>query len=246
MADFNDLVSLLDEVGPALLSADDSAGLSLLCSVARTAMGAAACSVSVLDEPAGELRYVASAGAGADEIVGTRLALGRGIAGFVASSGQGLSISDVRRDTRFAGDVAQATGYVPTAMLAVPISTGDRTMGVLSVLDASRADMSLAAGFASIAAATLHQATTAAALGKFIVGALATTPTPQNLPMLYEPLRIPPQERRPTWPNSPRCMPNSHVSEQEIARRPRASLPSSPRMLPARSSDLPCAGPADD
>lgn len=137
-------------------------------------MGAAACSVSVLDEPAGELRYVASAGAGADEIVGTRLALGRGIAGFVASSGQGLSISDVRRDTRFAGDVAQATGYVPTAMLAVPISTGDRTMGVLSVLDASRADMSLAAGFASIAAATLHQATTAAALGKFIVGALAT------------------------------------------------------------------------
>jgi signal transduction protein with GAF and PtsI domain len=173
MADLVELVSLLDELGPALLSTDDSAALAALCDVVRLATEAAACSVSVLDEPAGELRYVAAAGAGADQIVGTRLPLGRGIAGFVASSGQGLSVSDVGRDPRFARDVASSTGYVPSAMLAVPIRHGDDTLGVLSMLDAGRPDLTLASGFASLAAATLHRATTAATLGRVVAAALA-------------------------------------------------------------------------
>lgn len=168
-----ELVSLLDELGPALLSADDSAGLMALCEAARTATDAAACSVSVLDEQAGELHYVAAAGAGADQIVGTRLSLGQGIAGFVASSGQGISVSEVRHDPRFAQDVALSTGYVPTALLAVPIRHRDTTLGVLSLLDAARADLTLAAGLASLAAHTMHRATTTATLGRVVAVALA-------------------------------------------------------------------------
>ena len=106
MIDINELVALFDELGPALLSADDSAGLTAVCEAARVATDAVACSVSVLDEQAGELHYIAATGAGAEQIVGTRLPLGQGIAGFVASSGQGISVSEVRHDPRFAQDVA--------------------------------------------------------------------------------------------------------------------------------------------
>jgi signal transduction protein with GAF and PtsI domain len=173
MTEITELVSLLDEVGPALLSEDDGAGLTALCEIARLATDAAACSMSALDDRAGELRYIAASGAGADQIVGTRLPLGQGIAGFVASSGQGLSVSEVRRDPRFAQDVALSTGYVPTAMLAVPIRHRDDTLGVLSILDAGRPDLTLAAELASLAAQTMRRATTTATLGRVAAGALA-------------------------------------------------------------------------
>ncbi len=173
MSDFTELVALLDELGPALLSADDSAGLTTLCEVTHLSLSAAACSVAVIDESAGELSYLAAAGAGAAHIIGTRLALGRGLAGYVASSGQALSISDVTRDARFAADIAESTGYVPSALLVVPIAHADATLGVLSVLDAGRADMTLAAGFASLAASMLFRATTNAGLGHTVASTLA-------------------------------------------------------------------------
>jgi GAF domain-containing protein len=181
VTDIAELVSLLDELGPALLSVDDSAELTALCETGRVAADAAACSVSVLDEQAGELRYIAAAGAGADQIVGTRLPLGKGIAGFVASSGQGISVSEARQDPRFAEDIALSTGYVPTALLAVPIRHRDDTLGVLSLLDAGRPDLTLAAGLASLAAHTMRRATTTATLGRVVALALAAQADSANL-----------------------------------------------------------------
>jgi len=174
MDEFTDLVTLFDELGPALFSEDEVASLTALCDLARLSTVGAACSVSVLDEGIGELRYAAAAGAGADEIVGTRLSSGRGIAGFVAGSGQGISVSDVRRDVRFAQDVAETTGYVPTALMAVPIRSGDETLGVLTVLDPERADLTVAAGFADLAAHVLLRATNTATLGRAVAHALAS------------------------------------------------------------------------
>jgi GAF domain-containing protein len=173
VTDISELVSLFDELGPALFSADDIAVLTALCEAAQIAADAAACSVSVLDERAGDLRYIAAVGAGADQILGTRLPIGQGIAGFVASSGQGISVSEVRRDPRFAQDIALSTGYMPTALLAVPIRHRDDTLGVLSLLDAGRPDLTLAALHASLAAQTMRRATTTATLGRVVALALA-------------------------------------------------------------------------
>jgi len=108
--------------------------LNALCAAARTVTGAAAVSVAVVADEG--LRYVASDGAGADEIVGTVLTSGRGLASFVAASGQSLAIGRVTSDPRFAQDVAERTGYVPTAMLLIPVLDTDGDVGgVLSVLD---------------------------------------------------------------------------------------------------------------
>ena len=105
-----------------------------VCTASRAVMGAAAVSVAVVARNG--LEYVAADGAGATEIVGTVLTGGRGLASFVAATGQALVIGRVDADPRFARDVAEHTGYVPTAMLLVPILAADGEVGgVLSVLD---------------------------------------------------------------------------------------------------------------
>jgi len=53
----------------------------------------------------------------------------------VLANGQPLIVEDVERDPRFARDAAEATGYVPRAIMAVPLVAGGRALGVLSVLD---------------------------------------------------------------------------------------------------------------
>jgi signal transduction protein with GAF and PtsI domain len=108
--------------------------LTALCAAARAVTGAAAVSIAVTGE--NDLRYVAADGAGATEIVGTVLSGGRGLASFVAASGQAVALSRVATDPRFARDIAEGTGYVPEAMLLVPVLAADGDVaGVLSVLD---------------------------------------------------------------------------------------------------------------
>ena len=80
------------------------------------------------------------------------LPIERGLAGYVAVTGQLLAIDRPADDPRFAHDVAQRTGLIPTSMLLVPVSDerGD-VVGVLSVLDraVSSADaLGLATAFA--------------------------------------------------------------------------------------------------
>ena len=109
----------------------------LLEAIVRTAAGvfAAACaSLAVADEEGG-LRYVASWGAGADEIVGMRLPAGVGVAGAVHVSGDPQAVERCRQDPRFAESVARRTGYVPHTMLVLPLGRRDEHAGVLSILD---------------------------------------------------------------------------------------------------------------
>ena len=68
-------------------------------------------------------------------VVGMRLPIRRGLAGYVVASGQALAVSDVRRDQRFDVTAAESTGYVPTSILAVPVEGDDGPIGVLEVLD---------------------------------------------------------------------------------------------------------------
>ena len=118
---------------------DPSSGLASLCGVARWCYGAAAVSVAAVDDDG--LLYLAAAGAGSDAIVGTRLEPGKGIAGFVAATGQSLTVRDVTSDPRFAREVSEQTGYVPTEMQCVAVhgSDGD-VVAVMSFLDRAHDD----------------------------------------------------------------------------------------------------------
>lgn len=102
----------------------------------RSLFSAAACSVALVDDVGESLVFVAASGAGAAEIIGVSMPVGRGIAGWAASSGQSVAVRDVQRDPRFARDVAEPTGYLPEAIFAAPLVDPDgEVLGVMSVLD---------------------------------------------------------------------------------------------------------------
>lgn len=114
------------------------------------------------DEGSRELVFEAVAGEGAGTLVGRRIPASTGIAGWSLASEEPISIDDVVSHPRFARDVAEQTGYVPDKLTVYPLLYGERTLGVLSVLDAGAiphfglADMEVLAHFATHAALTLE------------------------------------------------------------------------------------------
>ena len=112
-----------------------SALLDAIVDAARHSFGAAACSITLLDETTDELVFAAVAGEGSDTIIGDRFPADVGIAGWVLTSQQPLAVHEVEADPRFAADVAARTGYVPKALMAAPLFRDDRALGVFSVLD---------------------------------------------------------------------------------------------------------------
>lgn len=176
------LAALVDDLEPLAVPTEWEGQLVALCSTARVVLGAAAVSVARIDQDGddGGLLYVAADGRGAEEIIGTRLPAGRGLAGFVVASGQSLAIDRVQDDPRFARDVAESTGYVPTSLLVVPIASGNgAVVGALSVLDrgesaASSADaLEVASSFAVQAALVLPRVDLFVRLGPLLVRAVA-------------------------------------------------------------------------
>jgi GAF domain-containing protein len=124
-------------VAAGVVGSEDSlrALLSAIVEVARSIFGAKASSILLLDEEAEELVFEAVVGEGEDELLGTRFPAGKGIAGWVLVTRTPLVIEDVKQDPRFASDVAEGTGYVPSGLMAAPLLHEERALGVLEVLD---------------------------------------------------------------------------------------------------------------
>jgi GAF domain-containing protein len=125
------------EIAAGLLPGDDlhRSLLRSIVDVARAIFRARAASVFLLDADADELVFEAVSGEGEESLVGRRFPSSTGIAGWVLVTGQSLVLDDVGADPRFATQAAESTGYVPKAIMAVPLVSGEQTLGVLEVLD---------------------------------------------------------------------------------------------------------------
>jgi GAF domain-containing protein len=150
-------------VAAGVFGADDSFRTLLQATVetARSIFRARASSVLLLDELTEELVFEAVAGEGAETLIGSRFPADTGVAGWVLVTRQPLVIEDLTKDTRFARDAAESTGYVPRGLMAVPLLEEDRALGVLEVLDRPEqsaftlAEMDLLGLFANQAAIAL-------------------------------------------------------------------------------------------
>lgn len=135
--------------------------LDSVVTTARAIFKAQAASIFLHDEETDELVFEAVAGQSSGELIGTRIPSSTGIAGWVLVTRQPLVLEDLRNDPRFARDVAERSGYVPSALMAVPLLHEERALGVLQVLDREQserfalADMELLGLFASQAAIAL-------------------------------------------------------------------------------------------
>ena len=109
--------------------------LQSIVEVARAIFAAQASSIFLFDHDSGELVFEAVSGAGEEFLIGRRFPADRGVAGWVLSSGEPMILDDLSASTAFAHDLAASTGYVPGAIMAVPLLHEESIGGVLEVLD---------------------------------------------------------------------------------------------------------------
>jgi GAF domain-containing protein len=143
--------------------------LHAIAETARETFAAGACSLALLEGD--ELVFHVAAGGG--DVIGTRVAVGEGIAGWVVASGQPIVIDDVTSDERFAGGVAEQTGYVPRSIMAMPLETDRDTLGVIEILDPQIDDLGLLELFARQAALAIESETVFRDLGRALFTAAA-------------------------------------------------------------------------
>ena len=182
-----ELGELATSLGPAVRPAGTDELLRSLTETARRLFGAAACSLALLSEDESELLYTIAAGEGADDVTGLRIPTSQGIAGWVVQAGQPIAISDLANDPRFSRELAEQTGYVPQTILAVPVETPQRMLGVISLLDrdarrpGAEQDMALLSLFADQAALALASVAGFNVLGRVLLAALADAASGNDL-----------------------------------------------------------------
>lgn len=172
------LFSLLQSIelaGRAILPSSHETLLQSIVEAAARIFGAAAASIALVNEEEQVLQFVAAYGAGERQVGGMRIPLDKGIAGCVALTGQPMAISDVQRDPNFYQEFARSTGYVPRSILAAPLISDDRVIGVMEVLDKIDApsfgleDMDLLGMFARQAALAISQSQQVSRIGAALV-----------------------------------------------------------------------------
>lgn len=92
-------------------------------------------SVLLLDRERNELVFEAAAGEAGRKLVGMRLKVGQGVAGWVARYGQSLIVPDVTTDPRFYSGVDRKTKFITKSILCVPMRSRDKITGVVEVVN---------------------------------------------------------------------------------------------------------------
>lgn len=102
---------------------------------ALTAVGASDGSLLLVDEETDELVFAVVHGAARESLTGFRLALGEGIAGWVAQNHKPVVLEDVRSDPRFSSRVDETFGFQTRSMASVPLLDDSRVLGVIEAVN---------------------------------------------------------------------------------------------------------------
>ncbi len=158
------LLVSIEASGQTVLGGSSDALLNSIVEAAAKIFGAASASILLVNEEEQVLEFKVACGRVEQNVIGSKFPLDKGIAGYVAMTGQPIATSHVTQDARFDRDFAASTGYVPESILATPLLSGDRIIGVMEVLDKINAssfgmqDMELLGMFARQAALAIDQA----------------------------------------------------------------------------------------
>jgi GAF domain-containing protein len=137
--------------------------LGQIMSSATELTGAETSSLLLLDEEAGELTVEVATGAPGQAVAREHVPAGQGIAGWVVEHGEPLVVDDPKSDSRFYGGIDEKTGFETKSILAVPMTTKERTIGVIEVINKLAGgfddrDVKVATALASQAAVALENA----------------------------------------------------------------------------------------
>jgi GAF domain-containing protein len=100
---------------------------------AKAACGAESGAVILAER--GYLRFVAATGPHATRLLGTRLPLGTGVAGFAIERKRTIVLADAHTDPRHCAEVDALTGYVTREIAVVPLVLDGLALGVLELMN---------------------------------------------------------------------------------------------------------------
>lgn len=83
----------------------------------------------------GYLRFVAAAGPRAPSLMGVRLSVNTGVAGYAMQTQRGVLVGQAGDDPRHYDGFDDLTGYRTGQLMAVPVSWGGESLGVLELLN---------------------------------------------------------------------------------------------------------------
>lgn len=109
--------------------------LSAIMAKAADLVDAEGGSVILLNEKTNELTFEAASGKAGKKLLGMRLKVGQGVAGWVARYGKSLMVPDVSKDPRFYSGMDQRTKFTTKSILCVPMKSRDRVIGVVEVVN---------------------------------------------------------------------------------------------------------------
>ncbi len=160
------LKRLIETVDAAnILTEPLTASIRSLLTLSASEIDCDEASVLVRDGDDGDLRFLIAIGRVADQLLNIRVPGGKGIAGFVLSSGQPMAIADAGEDESFYAEVDKKTGYSTQTILATPLRHGGEVIGVLEYINRrgdppfasyTPEEMDRAAGFADAIASLVN------------------------------------------------------------------------------------------
>jgi diguanylate cyclase (GGDEF)-like protein len=109
--------------------------IELVMEKIRALIPSEAWSVLMVDEEHHELVFEAARGAKGHDLAAFRLKIGEGVAGWVAETGRPAIVNDTARDPRFTRRVDARTQFETRSILAAPLVSRGRTIGVLEILN---------------------------------------------------------------------------------------------------------------
>ncbi len=126
----------LNEIGQAITSTLNlQTTLTLITDHTTRLMEVAAASVVLRDDENEDVWFAAASGEGSEAVIGVRIALGQGIAGWVTETGEAIIVPDVYEDKRFFANVDKESGFTTESILCVPLKTRGRTIGAIEVMN---------------------------------------------------------------------------------------------------------------
>lgn len=127
------IVSVVDIAGA--LTAPIVRSIESLLRQAANNMGSGEASVIVREGNKGGLKFLVAIGEVAHKLMKLKIPQGKGIAGFVFSSGQPMAVSDVGQEETFYAEVDKKTGYSTQTILATPLRVDGEVVGVLEFVN---------------------------------------------------------------------------------------------------------------
>ena len=107
--------------------------LELMITEARVLVDAEGASVVLLSDS--ELVFAAASGPGAEQLVGVKMPITAGIAGWVVREGRAVRVHDARSDPRFYTGIDKTTSLTTRSVLAVPLRVKDTIAGIVEAVN---------------------------------------------------------------------------------------------------------------